>query len=177
MYKSLTVRENNKIKKWNSIFCITNTLRERFRRIGRKNNCCHYWLTAYTTTKIPFMYSQKRNCAASVQFPHSCAFQRFIYIPRIGPHIFLQQNRQTHECGNWDRGRAIPFPFRVFGIVSLQCTLNSSEFVLQHMYMREGLNTVDEGHGKKLLKLHLANFLHASTDILEDFGLDLYGYH
>jgi hypothetical protein len=43
-----------------------------------------------------------------------------LYIPRIGPHIFLQQNRQihrgntyinpsqTHECGNWDCGRAIP---------------------------------------------------------------------
>jgi hypothetical protein len=43
------------------------------------------------------------------------------YIPRIVPHIFLQQNRQTdhgnmyidrsqtHECGNWDWGRTIPF--------------------------------------------------------------------
>ncbi len=46
---------------------------------------------------------------------------RDLYIPRIGPHAyFLQQNRQiktweyinrsqTHECGNWDCGRAIPF--------------------------------------------------------------------
>jgi hypothetical protein len=43
-----------------------------------------------------------------------------LYIPRIGPHIFLQQNMQidrgeyinrlqTHECGNWDCGQAIPF--------------------------------------------------------------------
>jgi hypothetical protein len=43
-----------------------------------------------------------------------------LYIPRTGPHIFLQQKRQadhweyincsqTHECGNWDGGRAIPF--------------------------------------------------------------------
>jgi hypothetical protein len=31
------------------------------------------------------------------------------YIPRIGPHIFLQQNRQTRECGNLDTCRAIPF--------------------------------------------------------------------
>ncbi len=38
--------------------------------------------------------------------------------------------------------------------------------------VREGPNTVDEGHRKKLLKLHLANFFHASTDILEDFGLE-----
>jgi hypothetical protein len=41
-----------------------------------------------------------------------------LYIPRIGPHIILQQNRHTnprniwdmrHECRNWDWGRAIPF--------------------------------------------------------------------
>ncbi len=44
-----------------------------------------------------------------------------LYISRIGPHIFLQQIRQTvfgmykslrsqtHECGNWDWCRAIPF--------------------------------------------------------------------
>jgi hypothetical protein len=44
-----------------------------------------------------------------------------LYILWIGPHIFLQQNRQTnrgniylnrpqtHECGNWDWGRTIPF--------------------------------------------------------------------
>jgi hypothetical protein len=60
-----------------------------------------------------------------------------LYIPRIGPHIFLQQNRQidsgkyinrsqTHECGNWDWGRAAQFLFweylfRIFGIASLQC--------------------------------------------------------
>ncbi len=25
------------------------------------------------------------------EFPHSCVCERFIYIPRIGPHIFLQQ--------------------------------------------------------------------------------------
>jgi hypothetical protein len=40
-----------------------------------------------------------------------------LYLPRIGPNIFLQQNSrqivgiysQTHECGNWDWGRAIPY--------------------------------------------------------------------
>jgi hypothetical protein len=41
-----------------------------------------------------------------------------LYIPRIGPPILLQENMrtypgninrsQTHECGNWDWGRAIP---------------------------------------------------------------------
>ncbi len=34
------------------------------------------------------------------KFPHSCVCERFIlYIPRIGPHIFLQQNRQA-DPGN-----------------------------------------------------------------------------
>jgi hypothetical protein len=32
------------------------------------------------------------------QFPHSCVCERF-YVPRIGPHIFLQQNSQT-DPGN-----------------------------------------------------------------------------
>ncbi len=57
-----------------------------------------------------------------------------LYIPRIGPHIFLQQNRptvfweyinssQAHECRNEDCGRAVPFweyLFRIFGIATLQ---------------------------------------------------------
>ncbi len=52
-----------------------------------------------------------------------------LYNPRIGPNIFLYQNRQiksreyvncsqTHECGNWDCGRAIlcwEYLFRIFG--------------------------------------------------------------
>jgi len=32
------------------------------------------------------------------QFPHHLSVSD-LYIPRIGPHIFLQQNRQT-DCGN-----------------------------------------------------------------------------
>ncbi len=33
------------------------------------------------------------------QFPQSCACERCVYIPRISPHIFLQQNSQT-DRGN-----------------------------------------------------------------------------
>ncbi len=61
------------------------------------------------------------------QFPHSCVCERFIYTPRICPrlHIFpaaeyMEIDRgthtvykslttQTHEWGNVDCGRAIPF--------------------------------------------------------------------
>jgi hypothetical protein len=51
-----------------------------------------------TATKIPFIYSQKRNFAASVLI-HILVSVSDLYIPRIGPHIFLQQNRQT-DGGN-----------------------------------------------------------------------------
>jgi hypothetical protein len=66
----------------------------------------------YTETKIPFMYSQKRNCTAPSPIFHIHVSVSDLYIPRIGPHIFLPQKRQTdfvniyvnrsqtHECGN-----------------------------------------------------------------------------
>jgi hypothetical protein len=58
----------------------------------------------------------------------------YLYIPRIGPHISCNRigrlivgiyHSQTHECGNWECGRAIPFlgifVFGIFSIGSLQC--------------------------------------------------------
>ncbi len=86
--------------------------------IGRAphNICCRLLgftalfrpLMFHTATKIPFMYSQKRNCAASVSY-HIYVFVSDLYIPRIRPHIFLQQNRQTDHVIYKSR-RAIPFP-------------------------------------------------------------------
>jgi hypothetical protein len=53
------------------------------------------------------------------QFPHSCVCERFLYsqdrsaysnagkyVERSWKYINLSQ---THECGNWDLGHAIPF--------------------------------------------------------------------
>jgi hypothetical protein len=68
----------------------------------------------------PFIYSQKWICYLQNQnynFLSSSSYihisVRDLYISRIGPPILLQGNMwtscsQTHECGNWDRGRAIP---------------------------------------------------------------------
>ncbi len=72
-----------------------------------------------TIPKILNKYSQKRYCAVSVQFPHSCVYNRF-FIPTIGSaysaagkHVdrsceYINRS-QTHECGIWDWGRAVPF--------------------------------------------------------------------
>ncbi len=45
-----------------------------------------------TATKIPFIYSFSWNCANSVPIS---TFSN-LYIPTIGPHISLQQNRQAY---------------------------------------------------------------------------------
>jgi hypothetical protein len=68
--------------------------------------------------KIRKTYSQKRNCAPQSQFLHSCVCELFIYshdrsaYSAAGKYVdrsWVYINRlQTHECGNWVWGRAIP---------------------------------------------------------------------
>ncbi len=41
------------------------------------------------------MYFQKRNCVLSPDFYIHVSVSD-LYLPKIGPHIFLQQNRQSH---------------------------------------------------------------------------------
>jgi hypothetical protein len=67
-----------------------------------------------TARKIPLMYSFSGNCEASVPISTIHVSVSDLYIPRIGPHISLQQNRQIdpgntyikfpqiYECRNWE---------------------------------------------------------------------------
>ncbi len=66
-------------------------------------------------------YSQKRILRGLSPNFHIHVSARDFYIPAMGPPILLRENMwtdpgniykpltQTHECGNWDWGRAIPF--------------------------------------------------------------------
>ncbi len=60
-----------------------------------------------------------------------------LYIPRIGPHIFLQQkadrlweyiNRMNVEIGTEGGNSCAGNLFRIFGIVSLQCSTVFNSF-------------------------------------------------
>jgi hypothetical protein len=54
---------------------------------------------SHTAPQIPCMYSLSGNCASLSPNFHNHVSLSDLYIPRIGPHIFLQQNMQI-DRGN-----------------------------------------------------------------------------
>ncbi len=75
-------------------------------------------LQRYNTESLKQIFPEKKLHGLSPNF-HIHVSVSYLYIPGIGPNIFLQQkadqpweyinSTQTHECGNWDTGRAFPF--------------------------------------------------------------------
>jgi hypothetical protein len=87
-----------------------------------------------TATKKPFMYSQEEELLRLSPNFHIHVSVSDLYIPRIDPHIFLQQNRQT-DHGNIqiarrhmhvENGTIWEYLFQSFGFVSLQCSVRVS---------------------------------------------------
>ncbi len=78
-----------------------------------------YTLQKHNTENSKQIFPEKELRGLSPKFPHSCFYERFVnfqdrsaysvagkYVDRFREYI---NRSQTHECGNWDWGHAIPF--------------------------------------------------------------------
>ena len=82
---------------------------------------------------FPFMYSQKFSVS---KFLHSYICERFIHFldrsvyfavaKYVGGSWEYINRSQTHECGNWDCGRAIPFLGILIGIFIAVCDFSNN---------------------------------------------------
>ncbi len=78
-----------------------------------------YILQKENTENFKQIFPEKELRGLRSQFPHSCVCERFIYLHNRSAFSAAEKqvdrsweyiNRsQTHECGNWDWGRAVPF--------------------------------------------------------------------
>ncbi len=80
----------------------------------------------HTATKIPFMCSQKRNCAASVRSYTFMCLSAFFIFPGL---VCIFCLRKTHEYENWDWDHAIPF-LGIFASNYRYCV-----FAVQHVHL------------------------------------------
>ncbi len=80
-----------------------------------------FWQLEHTKKKFGFMYSQKRNSAASVPISTFMCLWAIYILPRSA-HLFSCSrigrpirgiyninHSQKHECRNWDCSRTVPF--------------------------------------------------------------------
>ncbi len=94
--------------------------------------------------KIPNNIPRKGIARPQSQFSHSCVCERLIYFhdrsaysaagKYVGRSWEYINRSQTHECGNWDWGRAIPF----LGIHKLdfRCNVYTVEYNIKNIEMK-----------------------------------------
>ncbi len=85
--------------------------------VWAKSFCCMHSKDTIQKIRNKYRIPRKGTARLQSQFLHSCFCERFLYIlwsvslffcrKRGGPNVGIYTDRlHTHECGNWDWGRA-----------------------------------------------------------------------